>query len=83
VSGPVLIRGVRLDGIESLGFNGRRQPDAELRIEPGQTVRWDKQPPDSRGVPCAVRLMAPGCYGFQIDGTAFSRVVIFTADLTR
>lgn len=81
--GPVLIRGARLDGPESIGFNGRRQPDPELRIEPGQTVHWRGQPPGSRGVPSAVRVRAPGCYGFQIDGTSFSRVVVVTVDLQR
>jgi len=79
----VLVRGARLDGTETIGFNGRKQPDPELHIEPGQTVRWDKQPPGSRGVPSGVRVTTPGCYGFQIDGTGFSNVVIVTVDLQR
>ena len=79
--GPVLIRGARLDGPESVGFNGHKQPDPELRIEPGQTVHWDGQPPGSRGVPSGVRVRTPGCYGFQINGTNFSRVVVFVADV--
>ena len=81
--GPVLIRGARLDGPELVGFNGRRLPGAELRIEPGETVSWDRQPAGSRGVPSGVRVRTPGCYGFQIDGTNFSRVVVFIADLQR
>lgn len=79
--GPILIRGARLDGPGTIGFNGGRQPDAELRIASGETVRWDRQPPGSRGVPSAVRVRAPGCYGFQIDGTGFSRTVVATVDL--
>lgn len=79
--GPILIRGARLDGPELMGFNGGTVPDQELRIAPGQTVRWQRQPPGSRGIPSGVRVAAAGCYGFQIDGTGFSRVVVVTVDL--
>jgi hypothetical protein len=79
--GPVLIRGHRLDGAEALGFNGRRQPASELRIGPRDTVTWQGQPTGSRGVPSDVRVRADGCYGVQIDGTTFSRVVVFTAEI--
>jgi hypothetical protein len=33
-------------------------------------------------VPSSVRVRAPGCYGVQIDGTTFSRVVVFTAEVS-
>jgi hypothetical protein len=78
--GRVLIRGRRLDGPQSLRFNGGRRSH-ELRIKRNQTVSWDGQPPGSRGVPSIVRVRAPGCYGLQIDGTSFSRTVIFTASI--
>jgi hypothetical protein len=78
----VLIRGHRLDGPQSLGFNGRRLPLPELRIQPSDTVSWQGQPPGSRGIASSVRVRASGCYGVQIDGTTFSRVVIFTVDAT-
>lgn len=78
--GRVLIRGRRLDGPQSLGFNGRRRPDPELRIEPNDTVSWQGQPTGSRGIPSGVRVRASGCYGVQIDGTSFSRVVVFTVE---
>ena len=77
--GRVLIRGRRLDGPQSLGFNGRRLPARELRIETYDTVSWG-QPPGSRGIPSSVRVRTSGCYGVQIDGTTFSRVVVFTVD---
>jgi hypothetical protein len=77
--GPVLIRGRRLDGPQSLGFNGARLPERELRIKPTDTVSWQGQPRGSRGVPSSVRVRVSGCYGVQIDGTRFSRVVVFTA----
>lgn len=75
--GPVLIRGRRLDGPQSLGFNGARVPDPELRIEPSETVLWQGQPRGSRGLASGVRARVSGCYGVQIEGTTFSRVVIF------
>jgi hypothetical protein len=78
--GPVLLRGRRLDGPQKLGFNGTRRPLAELRISRDQTVSWTGQPPGSRGVPSGVRVLVPGCYGVQIDGTSFSRIVVFRVD---
>jgi len=79
--GPVLIRGRRLDGPQPLGFNGKRTPAKELRVEPGQSVRWQGQPIASRGIPSAVRALVAGCYGVQIDGANFSRIVLFRIDL--
>jgi hypothetical protein len=80
--GRALIRGRRLDGPQWLGFNGRRLPARELRIERGITVSWEGQPPGSRGIPSSVRVRSPGCYGVQIDGTTFSRVVVFRVDIS-
>jgi hypothetical protein len=75
--GRVLIRGRRLDGQHPLGFNGDAVPERELRIESGETVWWDGQPDRSRGIASSIRVRAAGCYGVQIDGVDFSRVVVF------
>ena len=75
--GRVLIRGTQLDGTNRLGFNGDTLPRWELRIHIGETVAWSGQPAYSRGVPSNVRALVPGCYGVQIDGTRFSRIVVF------
>jgi hypothetical protein len=75
--GPVLIRGRRLDGLQSMRFDRGVLPAAEIRIKPGETVTWMGQAPASRGRPSYVRIRAAGCYGAQIDGTAFSAVVVF------
>jgi hypothetical protein len=75
--GPVLIRGRQLDGTQMLGFNGTALPRREMHIHSYDTVGWVGQPPGSRGVPSVIRALVPGCYGVQIDGTRFSRVVIF------
>jgi hypothetical protein len=80
--GRALIRGHRLDGSQSLGFNGGRRPARELRIERGITVSWEGQPSGSRGIPSSVRARSPGCYGVQIDGTTFSRVVVFSLEVS-
>src|SRR5881227_3191747 len=76
--GRVLIRGRRLDGPQSLGFNGGGLPLRELRIHQYETVSWTGQPAGSRGVPSDARVLSSGCYGVQIDGTTFSRIVVFT-----
>jgi hypothetical protein len=78
--GRVLIRGRRLDDSQQwLGFNGDKLPAArELRVEPWDTVSWDGQIPGSRGIASTVRVRTTGCYGVQVDGTTFSRVVVFT-----
>jgi|SRR5205085_2829950 len=75
--GRVLIRGRRLDGPQSLGFNGGVVPKPELRIH-NYSVSWEGQPTGSRGIPSSVRVRSSGCYGVQIDGTTFSRIVVFT-----
>ena len=79
--GPVLIRGHRLDGPQRMGFNGAKRANPELRIAPGQTVTWDGQPRGSRGVPSSVRVLKPGCYGVQIDGSGVSRIVVISVDI--
>jgi hypothetical protein len=81
--GPVLIRGRRLGGPQWMRFDDGASPPAEIRIEPGETVTWTGQVPGSRGRPSYVRVRAAGCYGVQIDGTTFSRVVVFPIDISR
>jgi hypothetical protein len=79
--GPVLMRGRRLDGPQWLGFDGRKVPARELRIAPGDSVKWQGQPIGSRGIPSSVRALVTGCYGVQIDGASFSRTVVFRIEL--
>jgi hypothetical protein len=77
--GPVLIRGLRLDRAYRVRFEQGDVPPGELRIAAGETVSWPGQPRGSRGKPSYTRLRAAGCYAYQIDGTTFSRVVVFRA----
>ena len=75
----VLIRGRRIDGPGPLRFvdEGRKAP--ELRIKRKTDVTWAGQPNGSRGEPSGVGFRATGCYAVQIDGTNFSRSVVFSA----
>ena len=81
--GRVLIRGRKLGGWEWMRFDRGTIPASELRIDRTETVSWEGQPAGSRGRPSYVRVRAPGCYAAQIDGTTFSRVVIFRVTLSR
>jgi hypothetical protein len=81
--GPVLIRGRRLDGSQLVRFegSGMRIPPSELRIPAGATLNGNPGVGDvgQRYRPSYTRLLVPGCYAYQIDGTTFSRVVVFHA----
>jgi hypothetical protein len=69
--GPVLIRGGRLDARGTLRFESGKVPPVELRIPAtNRALRYR---------PSYTRLRAPGCYAYQIDGTTFSRVIVFAA----
>jgi hypothetical protein len=79
--GPVLIRGARIDAPGRVRFETGDVPPLSLRIglhmstgTPSQTV-----PKGTRYVPSFTRVRGPGCYAYQIDGTSFSRVVVFRA----
>jgi hypothetical protein len=66
--GPgILVRGRQIDGPNELRFNGGIVPARALRL-----IRQG-------GNPSYARVRAPGCYAFQLDGAAFSRVVVFEA----
>jgi hypothetical protein len=75
--GPLLVRGRQLDGPNGVRFERGDVPPRELRVAVGESVHWSGQPAGSRGKPSFTRLRAPGCYGYQIDGTTFSRVIVF------
>ncbi len=78
--GPVLIRGARIDGPGRVRFQRGNVPPSSLRIsrqalsQPGSVV-----PEGSRYLPSYTRVRGPGCYAYEIDGTSFSRIVVFRA----
>lgn len=84
-TGPVLIRGARIDGPGALEFNGGLgQPattpsgmeprQSELRID-GQSV----SPPSWPTWVAFTRLTTAGCYAYQVDGTSFEEMIVFQA----
>jgi hypothetical protein len=79
--GRVLIRGGRIDAPGQLRF-GSGGPVRELRIPVRTGVSWIGQPPGSRGAPSYLRIHASGCYAVQIDGSSFSRIVVFAGTMT-
>lgn len=82
--GPVLIRGGRVDGPGRVRFDRGDIPPLKIRIgreptsapfSPGSSV----PPVGTRYRASYTRLEGPGCYAYQVDGTSFSRVIVFRA----
>ena len=78
--GPVLIRGRGLDpplrlrfGIPSPtpGGTGKQVPELEFRPERSDAWRYG---------PSFTILPGAGCYAFQVDGTSFSKLIVFEAE---
>ena len=75
-TGPLLIRGHRLDGREFLRFERGSPPPLELRIPAGRGTAYAN---GARDRPSYTRVRAAGCSAYQIDGMTFSRVIVFRA----
>jgi hypothetical protein len=75
--GRVLIRGRQLDGSRDARFGSGLNPSRELRLSSvggSSAGGWQNRP-------SYTRLRVPGCYAWQVDGTTFSRVIVFKAVL--
>jgi hypothetical protein len=76
-SGPVFIRGRQLDGGRRI-WMGESPAMSDPQLGPGPTVNsaggW-------RSWEGSTWLRTPGCYGWQIDGSDFSNVVVIQAVL--
>ncbi len=68
-AGPILIRGVEVDGGNELRFDDGRVPPLAIRTWSGA----------SRDRPSYTRVRTPSCYAYQIDGTTFSSTIVFEA----
>jgi hypothetical protein len=72
--GPVLIRGLQVDGPNDVRFDSGMLPPRAIKVDvptPSPSVRWSRA--------SYTRVRAPGCYAYQIDGLSFSSVLIFEA----
>jgi hypothetical protein len=72
-AGQALVRGRQLDGSNRIRFRlsgVRVELHLNRAVDPG---RW-------RGWPSEAEVTGPGCFGMQIDGQRFSRVVVFRAE---
>jgi hypothetical protein len=79
-TGPVLIRGGRLDAKGVVRFENGNVPPKQLVITRSTATPGGVTPPaDARYRPSYTRLQGPGCYAYQIDGTTFSEIVVFRA----
>jgi hypothetical protein len=68
--GPVLIRGRRLDGEEIVRFQGGVDPLDELSFPALPGTGW-------REWPTYTRVIAAGCYAWQVDGIDFTDLIVF------
>jgi hypothetical protein len=79
-TGPVLIRGGRLDAPGDVRFERGNVPPKQLLINRTTAIPGGVTPPaDTRYRPSYTRLKSPGCYAYQVDGTSFSTIVVFRA----
>jgi hypothetical protein len=72
-AGQALVRGRQLDGPNRIRFRlggARAELHLNRAVDPG---RW-------RGWPSEAEVTGSGCFGLQIDGLRFSRVVVFRAE---
>ena len=67
--GPLLIRGGRVDGRAALRFDEDGIAKSSLFL--AQTTGGPRYRPSYTWAPNA------GCYAYQIDGTTFSRTIVF------
>jgi hypothetical protein len=68
-SGPTLIRGQRLDGRPLLGFDNVLSRELRIPAHKGWNQGW-------RDWPSTTYVRRRGCYGYQVDGLTFSRVIV-------
>jgi hypothetical protein len=70
VRGNVAIRGRQIDGQNWIGFGKADNPEFVLQWEIGSQSGWGS-------LPSTIRIRAPGCYAFQVDGQPGSEAITF------
>jgi hypothetical protein len=74
--GPILIRGRQLGGAGAVGFGEGHRPYDELQLLDSGRGR-SSTGGGGREWLSLTRVRRPGCYAYQVDGTSFSRVIVF------
>jgi hypothetical protein len=77
-TGPVLIRGISLDGRDPVRFDDGPDPADAMQFPPRMPVMTGSDP-GWFDRPSYTRLRAEGCYAWQVDGLEFSYTVVFQA----
>jgi hypothetical protein len=73
-TGPVLVRGGQIGGAGAVGFGEGHVPVDELQLLTPVTASGG-----AREWPSFTRVRSAGCYAYQVDGTGFSEVIVFSA----
>jgi hypothetical protein len=85
-TGPVLLRGARLDGPGELRFGSYTgtvgqgtPPGASSQAQAYAELGYpgEDSTPSATTYPSDIRVQSPGCYGLQVDGLNFSEVITF------
>lgn len=76
--GPWLVRGAQLDGTGPVAFGNPPELTADLVVPPIPTMNSEG---GYRTVPSGAWVQAPGCYAFQVDGLAFSKLIVVQVTL--
>ncbi|BEP16270.1 hypothetical protein acdb102_45810 [Acidothermaceae bacterium B102] len=80
-SGPVLIRGARLDGTGTVNFDRYlgAVDNGSIQGTPFPTLGYiTSAGTGPTSYPSGLAVSSPGCYGIQVDGTSFSEVITFS-----
>jgi hypothetical protein len=82
--GPILIRGRRLGGAGApVGFGEGRKPYDELQLMSSGRGAPSLSAGAGRAWLALTRVRRPGCYAYQVDGTSFSKVIVFRVSARR
>jgi hypothetical protein len=83
-SGPILLRGERLGGTESVHFGTSQTAVTSLQLTSGTAASAQGTPVGTssagwRNWPSYTFLTEPGCYAYQVDGIGLSETIVFRA----
>ena len=83
-SGPILLRGQRLGGTESVHFGASETAVTSLQLTSGTAASAQGAPVGAntagwRNWPSYTFLTEPGCYAYQVDGVGLSETIVFRA----